>query len=120
MSLELHITSTPPGEAPLWVREKWIGVCLPLAQRTSAPRSVRTFGVLSGPREFSARLFALLKGQAKPDSGYIVNSSLAISILDKSSPEAAAWWRENAPHMLAPQRYFVFQQCVGYVEGTDA
>ena len=54
MPLLLHVTSIPPGEAPLWVREKWVGLSLPLAQRKSSPVSVLTSGVLSGPKTFLA------------------------------------------------------------------
>ena len=28
-----------PGEAPLWVREQWVGLKHPLAQRSPAPRT---------------------------------------------------------------------------------
>src|SRR5437660_9122721 len=38
----LRITSVPPGEAPLWVREKWVGLSLPLAQRKAQARSLFT------------------------------------------------------------------------------
>ena len=37
----LLVTATPPGEAPLWVREKWVGIELPLMQRWSIPAFFR-------------------------------------------------------------------------------
>jgi hypothetical protein len=46
----IRIIATPPGEAPLWVREKWIGLELPLVDGDSAAQEVFTSGVLSGPR----------------------------------------------------------------------
>src|SRR5580704_4538322 len=44
---KLRIIAVPPGEAPLWVREKWVGLELPVAQRQS--RKFLTSGVLSAP-----------------------------------------------------------------------
>jgi hypothetical protein len=33
MTLRIRIVSAPPGEAPQWVREQWIGCELPLVAR---------------------------------------------------------------------------------------
>ncbi|MBR1248538.1 hypothetical protein JQ609_16565 [Bradyrhizobium sp. AUGA SZCCT0169] len=44
------------------------------------------------------------------NAGYAVEAAPAIGILAKSSPEAAAWWRENTPHLIAPKRYLVFHE----------
>ena len=56
----VRITATPPGEAPLWVREKWVGLVLPLAPGGSAPGTYLTSGVLSGPQTRLALLIALI------------------------------------------------------------
>jgi hypothetical protein len=32
----VRIIAVPPGEAPLWVREKWVGLTLPLTRFDSA------------------------------------------------------------------------------------
>jgi hypothetical protein len=53
----------PPGEAPAWVREKWIGLELPLAQSSSSPMAGGTYGVLSGPRSFFGLLALLVRGK---------------------------------------------------------
>jgi len=113
-----RITSVPPGEAPLWVREKWVGLSLPLAQRKAQARSLFTSGVLSGPRGFFASIGALLAGKLQRRSGFVVETLAAIAVLAKSSPEAAAWWQENTPHLLRKTRYFVFPQDVGHVSET--
>ena len=112
----LRITSAPPGEAPVWVREKWVGLSLPLAQRKARALSVFTSGVLSGPRGFLASVGALLTGRLKRRSGFLVETQAAMAVLAKSSPEAAAWWQQNTPHLLRPKRYFVFPDDVGHVE----
>jgi hypothetical protein len=72
--------------------------------------------VLSGPRGFLASVGALLTGRLKRRSGFLVETQAAIAVLAKSSPEAAAWWQQNTPHLLRPKRYFVFPDDVGHVE----
>jgi hypothetical protein len=39
-----------------------------------------------------------------------MESIRAVDILSASSPDAAAWWRENTPHLFAPDRYLVFHE----------
>jgi len=116
MALQLHITSVPAGEAPLWVREKWVGLTLPLLPQKEAPSRFMTSGVLTGPTGFIERTYAWLTGRLKPQTGYAVDAQIAIGILASRSPEAAAWWRDHAPHLIRFKRYFVFQQSDGHLE----
>ena len=111
----LHINAVPPGEAPLWVRERWVGLSLPIAQRDAAVRHPLTAGVLSGPRGLLSTLAWLLTGKNKRQSGYIVEARTAIQELEQHAPEAAKWWRENLPHLVRRGRYFVFHESSGYV-----
>jgi len=111
----LHITAVPPGEAPLWVREHWVGLSLPLAQRRATPLSLLTSGVLSGPRGLLSCLVALVTGKFERQSGFVVETRVAITALETSNPEAAAWWRKNTPHLLRSEKYFVFHKGVGCV-----
>ncbi len=115
----IKITSVPPGEAPLWVREKWVGLSLPLAQAKSTPSSLLTAGVLAGPRNLLSSLIALVKGQLKREQGFIVSSNVAIELLSLSSPEAALWWRENTPHLLCDGQYFAFQKGTCHVQDIE-
>jgi len=114
-SLYFHVTAMPPGEAPEWVRSKWIGLSLPLAQRGANALVLPTVGVLSGPRDILSCLFGWLTGKVVRESGYRIESCEAIRILEAAHPDAGAWWRENTPHLLRPRRYFVFQQGAGHV-----
>jgi hypothetical protein len=41
-------------------------------------------------------------------TGYVVTGSEAVQLLAESAPEAATWWRENAPHVLQDGYQFVF------------
>jgi hypothetical protein len=106
----LRIHSTPRGEAPLWVREKWVGLDLPLAQPKLDPLRLYTgAGVLSGPKTFIAVLLAWITGKLKREAGFLVGVIPALEVLQKSNPEAAQWWRENASYLVKPGRMFLFQ-----------
>jgi hypothetical protein len=111
----LYVTSVPPGEAPLWVREKWVGLKLPLA----GPRSVGVFrgsSIFGVSNSLGSALIALLSRALPPTvDGYIVNVLEAIEVLEEASPEAAAWWRNNASHLVQPNRRFLFHKQVGHV-----
>jgi hypothetical protein len=86
---QLRIVGTPPGEAPEEIRRAWVGVKLPLRRGETRPGWHRTEGVLS--RQTSAAM----------RTGYSVNGRAAVKALASHSPEAAAWWRKNAPHVVA-------------------
>ena len=114
--LYFRVTAIPPGEAPEWVRSKWIGLSLPLAQTSPKARVFPTVGVLSAPTDLLSCLFGWLTGKLVRESGYKIESCEAIRILALAHPEAGAWWKENTPYLLQPYRYFVFQQGTGYVD----
>jgi hypothetical protein len=103
----VRIISVPPGEAPLWVREKWVGLELPLT-RWASPKKFLGFGAVSGPRTYFAQLWALFLGRAERIYGFPVDANRAVEILASSSPEAAAWWRDNAAEFVQPKRYLIF------------
>jgi hypothetical protein len=105
----VRIVAVPPGEAPLWVRQKWVGLDLPVV-RYAAHRKFLAFGVLSIPQSWPAQWAAILRGRAERVAGYAVEAALAVGILAKVNPDAAAWWRENTPHLIAPKRYLVFHE----------
>ena len=108
----VRIIVIPPGEAPPWVREQWVGLELPLAQSSATARSRRVFGVLSGPRGAFARWLAILRGRTGRETGFAVRILDALAVLERKSPEAAAWWRTNVPHMTSPLRCFLFSESV--------
>lgn len=118
--LFLVITSVPPGEAPEWVREKWVGLSLPLADEAGAVHSLPTVGVISHPKTRIGYYWAQLTGRVRRASGYIVYSAAAIEVLERSSPAAAAWWRNHVPWVVHPGRILMFQEGVGHVETVHA
>lgn len=92
----IRITRTPPGEAPLEVREKWVGLVLPVAPGHRAVRRALTVGVLTGPKSFFGRLRDFFLGRLGTVDGYPVDSATAVAILAHHHPDAAAWWRTVA------------------------
>jgi hypothetical protein len=106
----VRIVAVPPGEAPEWVRAKWVGLELPLAQPSAVAGSWRGAGVLSGPRGFLARASAQAGSGFEPRRGFVVNARDAVAILERESPEAAQWWRTNAAHLMKPSRCLLFPE----------
>jgi hypothetical protein len=113
--LLLRVTFVPPGEAPAWVREKWVGLKLPLAQPSSLSRPRLGAGVLTGPRGFLAVLVGLVSGRYHYTDGYAVDAPGALAVLEAAHPEAAAWWKKNVPQLTRPGRKLLFQKGVGDV-----
>ena len=101
----IRIISVPPGDAPLWVREKWVGLNLPIVGSSS--RQALSFSVLVKPTLLN-HLWAMLRGRSETVTGYLVEGGRAVNILAASSPEAAEWWRQNAPGFVSPGRFFIF------------
>jgi hypothetical protein len=104
----IRIVRTPRGEAPLWVREKWVGLELPLASGDHGPRHAYTSGVLSGPRNRLIALVRLLLGRLPHQSGYAVEAVTAVAILANVAPDAASWWRQNVPRSQRAGRKLMF------------
>jgi hypothetical protein len=91
----IRILAIPPGEAPEAVRAAWVGLELPLSSGYTQPQTVPGIGVASG----------LPTGHLR---GYLVEGREAVACLAAASPEAAAWWRTYAAHVLAPGYQLVF------------
>lgn len=104
----IRIVAIPPGEAPLWVREKWVGLSLPVAD-DRGPRDAYVSGVLSAPRNRLLAFTSRVLGNLGKQNGYAVYVRDAISELEKAAPDAAAWWRNDAPRLLAPGRKLLFR-----------
>jgi len=115
MAAKIRIVAVPPGEAPLWVREKWVGLELPLAREGTRPVKAIVSGVLTGPIPFPRLLrllWASLTGHSQLRKGYAVEIHAAIEILQAASPEAAEWWRRNTPRLFSGNRKLLFQENV--------
>jgi hypothetical protein len=102
----IEIIAVPPGEAPEGVRAAWVGMVLPLSR--TGYRRMWTSGVVTGARSRLGRFWAGLTGRWRVAEGYLVDASVAIALLEKHRPEAARWWRANAPHLVKSNRQFLF------------
>lgn len=103
----IRVTGVPRGEAPEWVRRAWVGLELPLARSQPQSQYLNTVEVLS-------------QEAGPPVLGYIVNGKEAIRCLESGAPEAAAWWRENAPQVLKSGYQLIFpaEACEGAGEDS--
>jgi hypothetical protein len=93
------IVALPPGEAPEDVRRAWIGLELPFASGPTAGLPQGVVGVVS--HQAAGRC-----------AGYAVDGAEAVRLLATTAPEAAAWWRRHAPHVLAGGYQLVFPAAV--------
>jgi hypothetical protein len=50
----------------------------------------------------------LLLGKGQRQEGYLVPTLEAVALLREVNPEAAHWWQEKTPHLLAPGKSFLF------------
>lgn len=89
MSKKFRIIATPPGQAPEWVRQAWIGLELTIS---SAP------GIQTG----------ITGGKAENLGGFSAYGQDAIDLLREKNPQAAAWWKNNASFVLS--NYLVFKR----------
>ena len=107
----IEIVSTPLGDAPLKVRQAWIGLILPvLPSNPDAPVNAPAVSVLALSTGWQSWLRWLFR-RPYPEldfTGYFVPSAEAIAILGEASPHAAQWWRRNMPALLQVNASLVF------------
>lgn len=100
----IRIVSTPPGDAPLWVREKWVGLQLPIMGNDM----VQSSGVSVNVKPTVLHhLWARICGRSETITGYRVEAKHAVDIL------AAVLKQQNGgnkipPDLLRSGRRFVF------------
>ena len=76
------VDQVPIGDAPMWVRESWVGIKLPYTQFGKCA----DYGVISHE-------------QVTPSVGFYVPQDVAIEHLKAYAPRAAQWWIDNGfPH----------------------
>src|SRR5262245_31416390 len=77
----IRIVRVPEGEAPLEIRQAWVGLVLPCDPYLGYPASGGEQGVCTGRKS------------ARNRYGFGVPQDQAIAVLDIENPQAAAWWR---------------------------
>lgn len=91
----VRIIRMPPGEAPQPVRQAWVGLLLPLIEG-----QVQT--------EYVVAQQAVSHQPVTAPSACAVEGKAAVEILESANPEAAAWWRQNAPEVIAAGYQLIF------------
>ncbi|MEX2008388.1 MAG: hypothetical protein WD850_02795 [Candidatus Spechtbacterales bacterium] len=95
MLVYIEIDATPKGEAPVWVRDAWIGCVFPAR------------------RGGTHMVYGVLSGAIAVEEGYAVATHTALEQLERRGcTGAAAWWRENlAPWALVGELVFSRECC---------
>jgi len=106
------ITSTPPGEAPLEIREAWVGVKLEVAGSNVSPQQYDVIGIRSKLGGLKWRLRCLLSlphPNQEVWTGYAVELMPAVWALENAGRvDAALWWAKNVPQLLRPGQTVIF------------
>ncbi len=95
---KIRIIAAPPGQAPPWVREAWVGLEIPTVEHEASGDSV---GVLDRERE-----------SAMNQGGYQVYGHDAIEALKAHDGAAAKWWLDNAAGAVSGTAILVFSRDV--------
>lgn len=96
----IKITKVPEGEAPLWVRQAWVGLELPCDPIMGYPDQG------DGNQDRGAVSQKHLENNRY---GVSVPQEEALLILEKKNPAAAKWWRDHG--LPEPgNKYFGFDE----------
>lgn len=109
--MQVRIIAVPPGAAPAVIRREWVGLVLPLAPEFGhGPAELVGYGVLSRRPEVGpiGRLWRRLCGRSARPRQYAVPADEAVARLAAVAPDAARWWRENAPYPFGVGERFGF------------
>lgn len=106
MRERIKIINTPPGQAPEWVRDEWVGVELPVEEDAPGQGESVQFGIFGG----------------KPENlgGYPVRTRDAIDALREKAPKAAQWWENNVTLLnFSPRLVFRRDVCEVVPESSN-
>lgn len=109
--MRVKIVALPAGEAPEDIRKAWIGLVLPLAPEDgNGPIKEIGYGVLSRKSALGilGRLWRRITGRPNSSRQYAVPADEALAILTQTAPDAASWWRMNAPYLFGVGDRFGF------------
>lgn len=111
MARTVRIIGVPEGPAPLWVREKWVGLDLPVSPPRVVKRRVWRDFKTRGLFTYFMALLGITSEKLETWDGYVVDVRQAVTILEAKHPDAAAWWRENVPHLMGGKFMFDAAAC---------
>ena len=94
----IEIIKTPDGEAPEWVREKWVGLILPVIN--TEPYEEESFFEL-GKKPATSK---------KQQTGFFVCGFIALYLLAQKSIEAVNWFLSNTRPINSLLKGFIFSE----------
>jgi len=97
--MNIKIIAIPNGEAPLWVRQQWVGLILPIAE--NLPSDAVEVGVLGRKLENSTTT-----------RGYPVETWIAVEKLKIKSVQAGIWWNTHVSKLSIPWLTFPKEICL--------
>jgi hypothetical protein len=89
--MKVKIVRTPPGEAPLWVREAWVGLEMESVGRAEAGELL---------------MIGACGGRAVNGDGFRITAQEAMRALGEKREDAKAWWTQRS--VMAPDSELVF------------
>jgi hypothetical protein len=96
--MKIEIIARPPGQAPEWVRDAWIGIKLPVSEEQPG-------------LDATLRGVVDLENTSENANGYAVDGFEAFDLLKKHNSDAALWWQENAATALLGKLVFKRDVC---------
>lgn len=110
----IEVISVPHGDAPAWVRAAWVGCRFPTSSCECGHIPQYVTSVL--PSEHKG-LIPATEYLANPEKyapqkidGYSIDQAVALEVLEKRNPKAAAWWRNlGFPKKGADENAFRFK-----------
>jgi len=107
----IEVVSLPHGDAPAWVRGAWIGCRFPTARAECGHVPEYVYSVLPATRKgliSAAEYLALPESErakfTQKVAGFSVLQDVALQVLEKRRPDAAAWWRRQGFPKTDPDR----------------
>ena len=114
----IRIREVPPGEAPYEIRQKWVGLVLPVAPPTMRETYMKS--LLTEPKTYLGIFIASRDEDFLANGAFFVSGPTAIEALLQSSFDAVKWWKRNAPFFQNKRSAFLFSAaCCAEVAGDD-
>jgi hypothetical protein len=89
----IKIRYVPNGEAPIWVREAWVGLLLPINQEALDEQD-------------EIHLVEIFSGSENIAPHYLVDSVVAVNLLRQQNQIAAEWWFKYFDFKKYPNLWF--------------
>ena len=114
----IRIREVPPGKAPYEIRQKWVGLVLPVAPPDM--QSVYMQSLLTAPKTYLGIFVASRDEDFLANGAFFVSGPAALMVLAQISTDAVKWWGKNAPFFQNKRSAFLFTAaCCAQVAGDE-